>query len=294
MALLARHTQRRIGERDRGLQARYPVARLPNRVAQVADLPRQAAQEAAVELRVGVVEHQRRLAEPGHDPARDHVRAPGNRVVGAVERDPLVHQRAGVGAGDAGLGGAQVAQPAEAEERGRPVLGRRGHLEGGAGIAGDDLAREREAAGIDFACPGCIAGPQVLRRDGDAVRFAEGKRPVDDGMRGDAAGDPAKEATRQEHGQSSALRDRNARHRGVGSLLAGVLGPAGRNIAKGGAAANRRNPFKSFADGRRRSRPGRPGANQGPADDRAGSAGRRLPSAIRCGRGLRSPRSAGG
>src|SRR5207244_3333314 len=102
-----------------------------------------------------------------------------------------------------GLGGAQVAQPAEAEERGRPVLGRRGHLEGGAGIAGDDLAREREAAGVDFACPGCIAGPQVLRRDGDAVRFAEGKWPVDDGMRGDAAGDPAKEATRQEHGQWS-------------------------------------------------------------------------------------------
>src|SRR5262245_46268966 len=39
---------------------------------------------------------------------------------------------------------------------------------------------------------------------------------------------------------------------------AGVRSPAGRNIAKGAAAANRHNPFKSFADGRRRSRRGRP------------------------------------
>jgi hypothetical protein len=38
--------------------------------------------------------------------------------VGAGERDPFVDQRAGIGAGDAGFGGAQVPQPAEAEQAG--------------------------------------------------------------------------------------------------------------------------------------------------------------------------------
>ena len=225
VALLARHAQCRVAERDRGLEARHPVARFRHGVAQVADLARQAAQEAAIEMHLGIVEHEGRLAEPRDDAASDHVGTPGNGILGAVERDPLVDQRAGIGAGDAGFRRAQVAQPAEAQERDRPVFGRRGDLERRTRIADDDLARKDEAAGIDFAGAGRVARAQVLGRDDDAVGFAERKRPVDDRMRRDAASEPSNEPTRQEHGQSGTFRDRNARHRGAGSLLAVFLVP---------------------------------------------------------------------
>ena len=105
----------------------------------------------------------------------------GRQAIGslrAVERDPLVDQRAGIGAGDAGFRGAQVAQPAEAEQRDRPFLGRRLDLERRAAVADHDLAGEGEAAGVDFAGAGRVGGAQVLRRDQQAVGLAEGKRPV--------------------------------------------------------------------------------------------------------------------
>ena len=149
--------------------------------------------------------------------ARHHVGAPGDGVPGAVRRDPLVHQRAAIGAGDAGVGRAQMSQPAEAEKRCRPLLGRRGDLERRAGIADHHLAGKDKASGIDFAGPGGVGGAQVLRRDQQVVSLAEGEGPVEQGMREDAAEQPPSEAARQEHGQSGLLRDRNARHRGAGS-----------------------------------------------------------------------------
>ena len=61
------HAERRVGERDQRLHPRHAVARLDGGVAQVADLANEAAQEAAVKLLVGVVQDQRRMAEPGDD-----------------------------------------------------------------------------------------------------------------------------------------------------------------------------------------------------------------------------------
>ncbi len=159
--------------------------------------------------------------------------------MGTADRDPLVDERARVGAADARFGCPKMAQPAEAEKRGRPLIGRRRDFEGRAGIAGDDLARKREAACVNFACPSAITRSQVLRRDDDTVGLGEGKRPVEDRMRGDAAGKPAKEATRQDHGQLCPFRDRNARHRGANSPPYGRFHPRNGNIAKGRAVANR-------------------------------------------------------
>ena len=49
----------------------------------------------------------------------------GRQAIGVasepLQRDPFVDQRAGIGAGDAGFGGAQMAQPAEAEQRRPPI-----------------------------------------------------------------------------------------------------------------------------------------------------------------------------
>ena len=103
------------------LHARHAFARFARGVTQVAHLTLQAAQEAAIELLVGVVQHQRRLAEPGDDPPRGDVRLPCHRMKRSLQRDPFIDQRAGVGAGDAGFRGAQVAQPAEAEQPPPPI-----------------------------------------------------------------------------------------------------------------------------------------------------------------------------
>ena len=81
---------------------------------QLPHLSGQAADEAAVEAHVRAIEHQRGLGEPRHDAASHDLGTPGDRVVGTGERDPFVDQRAGIDAGDAGFGGAQMPQPAEA------------------------------------------------------------------------------------------------------------------------------------------------------------------------------------
>ena len=85
---------------------------------------------------------------------------------GALQGDPFVHQRAGIGAGDGGLGGAQVAQPAEAEQRSSPIPRTAASISNsGAAVADHDLAGEGEAAGIDFARARAVGGAQLLRRD---------------------------------------------------------------------------------------------------------------------------------
>ena len=153
VARLAGDAERRIAERDNRLHAGDAAAGVARGMAKIAHLAREAAQKAPVEARIGVLQDQRRLAEPGHDAARQHVRAPGQRMPGALQRDPFVDQRAGIGAGDAGLRRAQMPQPAEAQQRRRPVVGRRLHFENRAPIANHDFAGEGEAAGIDFAGP---------------------------------------------------------------------------------------------------------------------------------------------
>ena len=53
--------------------------------AQITHLPRQAADEAAVEARVGVLQNERRLAEPADNAAREDVDAPAERMPAALQ-----------------------------------------------------------------------------------------------------------------------------------------------------------------------------------------------------------------
>ncbi len=89
--------------------------------AQVTHLPRQTANEAAIETRVGILQHERRLAEPADDAARQDLRLPADRMPAALLVDPVVDQRARIGAGDRRIGGAQMTQPGEAAENAPPI-----------------------------------------------------------------------------------------------------------------------------------------------------------------------------
>ena len=63
-------------------------------------------------------------------------------------------------------------QPAEAQQGGFPILGRRFEVENGAGVTGDDLAREYEAARINFGGAGGVGCTKVMWCDGQAVGAA--------------------------------------------------------------------------------------------------------------------------
>ena len=78
-ARLAGDAERGVGERDDGLHMRHAAAGIACRVAQIAYLTHQAAQEAPVEAHIRVLQHESRLAEPGDDAPRQHIRAPGKR-----------------------------------------------------------------------------------------------------------------------------------------------------------------------------------------------------------------------
>ena len=182
VARLAGDAQRRVGERDHGLHARDAAARVARGMAQIAHLADQAAQEAPVEAHIGVLQNQRRLAEPGDDAPRQHVRPPRQRMPGALQRDPFVDQRARIGAGDAGFRRAQMAQPAEAQQRRRPFVRRRLHFEDRAAVADHDLAGEGEAAGIDFGGARGVGGAQILRRDQEPVGLERRQRPTQQRM----------------------------------------------------------------------------------------------------------------
>ncbi len=215
VTLLARHAERRVGQRDRGLKARHAVARLRRRVAQVADLAGEAAQEAAIEPH-----RPNSSSTSGAWLSQEMMRratTSGRQATGSreLQRDPLVDQRARIGAGDARFGGAQVPQPAEAEQRGRPFLGRRRHLERRAGVADHHLAGEHEPPGVDLGRARGVGGAQILRRNEQAVGLAERERPLHQRMGEHAPHEPTKQAARQEHGQFRSFRDRNARHQAL-------------------------------------------------------------------------------
>ena len=95
-----------VAERDRGLHAGDAAVSVAGGMAQIPHLTDQAAHEAPIEAHVRVFQDQRRLAEPGDDAPRQHVGAPGQRMPSALQRDPFIDQRARIGAGDAGIGGA--------------------------------------------------------------------------------------------------------------------------------------------------------------------------------------------
>ena len=105
------------------------------------------------------------------------------------------------------VGGAQMAQPAEAEQLVGPFLRRRLDLERRAAVADHDLAREGEAAGIDLARAGRVGGAQVLRRDQQAIGHGGREAPAQQRMRVEPAHAGAQRAPRREGGQPRAIRD---------------------------------------------------------------------------------------
>ena len=103
--------------------------------------------------------------------------------------------------------GAQMAQPAEAEQLVRPFVRRRLDLERRASVADHDLAREGEAPRIDLARAGRVGGAQVLRRDQQAIRHGGRKTPTQHRMRVEPAHARAQSAPRREGGQSGPIRE---------------------------------------------------------------------------------------
>jgi hypothetical protein len=73
---LSGKAEARVGQRDDPLQARQTVPRTGKRPAQISDLPRKAAQEPAVEMRVAFLKNERGVRQPGDDPARDALGTP--------------------------------------------------------------------------------------------------------------------------------------------------------------------------------------------------------------------------
>ncbi len=284
VARLAGHAERRIGERDQRLQARHAVARLDRGVAQVAHLPGQAAQEAAVEAHVGVVQDQRRLAS-----ARTMMRRAmisGCQAIGslrALQRDPFVDQRAGVGAGDAGLGGAQMAQPAEAEQRRGPFVRRRRRSRTASGRRRSRPCRRRRSGRHRFRSRGCAS---AVRRSCGAIS-SRSALPAMKRQRGRADGrrsapdELAKRAARQEARTAwPAPRSTRATSTRSPPSTAGVSRPADPCTYSEGVSrpANRLSRCHAAPVGRRRSRRARPSADRDRANGRAGCAGRRRAS----------------
>ena len=117
-----RQRQRREGQRDAGAQPVLAVGHLRRHRAQIADLHRQRLQEGAVEREFGALQHHRGMLQPGDDALGGRRRLPGDAGdAAAVDGDPVRHQRARIGGGELGAGGAHVAQPAEAVQRLQPA-----------------------------------------------------------------------------------------------------------------------------------------------------------------------------
>ena len=168
---------------------------------------------------------------------------------GALQRDPFVDQRARIGAGDGGFGGAQMAKPAKAQQRRRPFVGRRLHFEDRAAVADHDLAGEGKAAGIDFGGAGGVGGAQVLRRDQQPIGLERQQRPAQQRMAVDAAGKLPQPAAQQQPGQLRMVRDRNARHRRARPFtLASAIRPVRDHNETGGIAAKWPNKLTDVAN----------------------------------------------
>jgi len=164
--------ERGIAQRDQHLQPGHAIRDVEHGVAQIADFPRQPAQVAAIELAVGVAEHERCLRQQRNHPAREHVGTAADRALVGLVGDPVIDQRARVGACQCGVGGAQMPQPSEPEQRHFPVFGGRFDLEDRAAVAGHDLSGENESAGIDFGRAGGIGGSQIVGSDDQPVGAA--------------------------------------------------------------------------------------------------------------------------
>ena len=138
--------------------------------------PRDMAHEALVEDVIGAFEQQRRMRQEGDQPPRRDGRPTGDLVAVALPGDEVIDQRAGIGAGDRGVGRAHVAQPAEAVQRLGPGLARRLAVEGRFAMGAQRAAGKGVVAGIDVAGGGRVGGAQVMRGEEQARRAWRGRR----------------------------------------------------------------------------------------------------------------------
>ncbi|GJE72859.1 hypothetical protein CHKEEEPN_4420 [Methylorubrum podarium] len=160
-------TEARVGQRHRGEQARLRRRRAAQRAFQLPRALADGLEEGLVEGVVGALQHQRRLAQERDQPPGGHRHGAGADGLAAPAHE-VRDEGAGVGAGERRVGGAEVAQPAEAVERVRP-FGRGGIvIERGAPAHHQRAAREDEQAGIDVVGERGVAGAQVVRRDDEA------------------------------------------------------------------------------------------------------------------------------
>ena len=173
--------KRREGQRDAGAQLLLAVRHFRRHRAQEADLHRQRFQEGAVERELGALQHDRGMLQPGDDaPCRDG-RVPGDAGnAGAVDLDPVGDQRARVGGGELGAGGAHMAQPAEAVQRFQPLRIGDVELERRLAAGLDQMAGQRKAAVIDLERDLRVGEPEVRRRDQHALGRAALVAPMID------------------------------------------------------------------------------------------------------------------
>ena len=145
-------------------------------------MPQQRADEVAIEVVVGVVQDERRLGEEGERAARGDVGVPdGLAARPAMQRQPVLDDGAGIGAGERRVGGAQMPEPAEGMQLAQPVLRGRADVEGRFAARLHDMAGEGEAAAIDFHGDGRVGGAQIGRRDQELRarrRRAARSRPI--------------------------------------------------------------------------------------------------------------------
>ena len=158
--------ERHFGKRDDRDQSDASIEFAMQAGLEIVRLPSETAHEPAIESGIRAIEDQRRLAEPGENPASDDFGTPGRRGVRpARNRNPVVHQCTPVDPGERGIGGAQVSEPAEAGQcRGPSFAGRR-DLERRRPAGVHRLAVEDEIAGVDICRYRRVGGSDVLGRD---------------------------------------------------------------------------------------------------------------------------------
>jgi hypothetical protein len=125
-------------------------------------------------------------------------------------RNPVIDQRARIGAGERGVGGAQMPQPSEAEQRHFPIFRRRLEIEDRAPMAGHDFAGKYEATGIDFSGAGGVGGAQIMWGDDQAIGAARPQPRHRHRAAAYARHHVPREAAHDQRRNASALSDRHA------------------------------------------------------------------------------------
>ncbi len=169
------------GKRDAGTQPVLAVRHFARHRPEVADLDGQRFQEGAIEGKLGTLQHDGGMLQPGDDALGRRSGLPGDTGnVVAMHGDPVGHQRTRIGGGKLGTGGAHVAQPAEAVQRLLPAMIGHIDLERRLAAGFDQMSRQGIAAVIDLKRDLWVGEAQVRWRDQDTFGRAAGIAPAID------------------------------------------------------------------------------------------------------------------